>query len=86
MTSPAIVGLKVSRTPNSLNWMLIELLFPPPWTIGMGNSPPARKLAEIEQFYFAVIRYKHVRRFQIAVNDEVLMGKRNGGADFTKQF
>ena len=43
ITSPAIVGLNVSRTPNSLNSIVTALVVP--WTIGIGNSPPARKLA-----------------------------------------
>jgi hypothetical protein len=43
MTSPAIVGVKFNRTPNSLNMTVTELFVP--CTTGTGNSPPARKLA-----------------------------------------
>jgi hypothetical protein len=41
------VGVKFRRTPNSLNWTLTALVPADPWTIGMGNSPPARKLASL---------------------------------------
>ena len=44
ITSPAIVGLKFSRTPNSLK-MTVTVPVELPWTTGTGNSPPARKLA-----------------------------------------
>ena len=43
ITSPAIVGVKFSRMPNSLKTTVTAPV--PPWTIGTGNSPPARKLA-----------------------------------------
>jgi hypothetical protein len=43
--SPAIVGVKFRRTPNSLKTTVTALLLEPPCTIGIGNSPPARKLA-----------------------------------------
>src|SRR5262249_43915246 len=43
IVSPAIVGLKFRRTPNSLK---ITVTVPvAPCTTGTGNSPPARKLA-----------------------------------------
>ena len=44
ITSPAIVGLKLSRMPNSLK-MTVTALRRAPCTTGTGNSPPARKLA-----------------------------------------
>ena len=51
ITSPSrMVGRKASRTPNSRNWMVIAPVPtpapPPPWGTGIGNSPPARKVAE----------------------------------------
>src|SRR6185436_3937293 len=53
-----MVGLKFKRTPYSLNTTLIEL--PPPllWTTGIGNSPPARKLAV---WPFIAIRFGSAR-------------------------
>ena len=45
ITSPAIVGVKFSRTPNSLKTTVTALSLEPPCTTGIGNSPPARKLA-----------------------------------------
>ena len=43
ITSPAIVGLKFSLTPNSLNMIVTAPVLP--CATGTGNSPPARKLA-----------------------------------------
>ena len=43
MTSPAMVGLKFRRMPNSLNTTVTAPVAP--CTTGTGNSPPARKLA-----------------------------------------
>ena len=40
--SSSTMGVKLSLTPNSLNWMVT---LPSSCPIGMGNSPPARKLA-----------------------------------------
>src|ERR1035438_6282099 len=42
-----IVGRKVSRMPYSLNVIVTDAPLPddPGWTVGYGNSPPARKLA-----------------------------------------
>ena len=46
MRSPCTTGTKFRRTPNSLNCTVIAL--PPPGCVtGIGNSPPARKLASL---------------------------------------
>ena len=45
MTSPAMVGVKFSRMPNSLNCTVTWPVLPA--TNGTGNSPPARKLASL---------------------------------------
>ena len=45
--SPTTVGVKVRRTPNSLNTTVIEVPPPEGCAIGIGNSPPARKLASL---------------------------------------
>jgi len=43
MTFPAMVGLNLSRTPNSFH--VTDTVPAAPDTNGTGNSPPARKLA-----------------------------------------
>ena len=44
---PMTVGVKFRRTPNSLYWTVIATLPPEPCAIGIGTSPPARKLASL---------------------------------------
>ena len=39
--------MKLRRTPNSLNWIDTADPFCEPCTTGIGNSPPARKLASL---------------------------------------
>ncbi len=43
--SASTVGVKARLTPNSLNSTEIASPPSPPWATGIGNSPPARKLA-----------------------------------------
>ena len=45
--SPLTIGVKFRRMPNSLNTTLIDVPPPLPCAIGIGNSPPARKLASL---------------------------------------
>jgi len=45
--SPVTIGVKFKRTPNSLYWTLMAIVLPEPCAIGIGISPPARKLASL---------------------------------------
>src|SRR5438552_10220766 len=42
-----ITGVNFSFTPNSLNEIVTAVKPCPGWTMGKGNSPPARKLASL---------------------------------------
>src|SRR5579862_3617970 len=42
-----ISGVNFNCTPNSLNWMVTAVIPWLGWTMGKGNSPPARKLASL---------------------------------------
>src|ERR1700674_5850229 len=53
-----ITGVNLSLTPNSLNEMLTAVKPWPGWTMGKGNSPPARKLAFLP---FTAIKFGSAR-------------------------
>src|ERR1700685_3051773 len=53
-----ITGVNLNRTPNSLKEMVTAVKPWPGWTIGKGNSPPARKLASLP---FTAIRFGSAR-------------------------
>ena len=67
---PTMVGVKVRRTPNSLNWIVTELRSPPPCTTGYGYSPPARKLASLP---FSAIRFGSARLWKSPLFCSALM-------------
>src|ERR1700691_1295766 len=53
-----ITGVNLNLTPNSLNEMLTAVEPCPGWTMGKGNSPPARKLASLP---FTAIKFGSAR-------------------------
>src|SRR5271155_2423291 len=53
-----ITGVNLNLTPNSLNEMLTAVKPCPGWTMGKGNSPPARKLASLP---FTAIKFGSAR-------------------------
>src|SRR5579863_6971045 len=53
-----ITGVNLNLTPNSLNEMLTAVKPWPGWTMGKGNSPPARKLASLP---FTAIKFGSAR-------------------------
>src|SRR5580692_2360051 len=53
-----ITGVNLNLTPNSLKEMLTAVKPCPGWTMGKGNSPPARKLASLP---FTAIRFGSAR-------------------------
>ena len=53
-----MVGVKRSRIPNSLNTTVTTFEPDPAWSVGNGNSPPARKYASLPG---SVIRFGSAR-------------------------
>src|SRR5580693_6354299 len=53
-----ITGVNLNLTPNSLKEMLTAVKPCPGWTMGKGNSPPARKLASLP---FTAIKFGSAR-------------------------